>query len=557
MDEYGGGVHDLKSDYQNDEMVHGGPANQQQPTAATTTTAKSAAEQKEDDEVLGWTLDAAARGVAVIGTAVFVSSDLLRLAKEAAGCYVYDEMVYEEVASSWEDTDCNDRVMGMRPSSILADIVMVVGLLSAVLMPLIGSIIDHTEYRREVGSLSAALMSIFILLQMLVMEDHWFLAAVLQIFVAFSYTVHLCAVYAYLPELTMDHEKLTHYTARFSAAQYTGSVSFLLLMVGILSIVNRNENFRASTISQTVVIIICCAFFGYAWTRLFRPRQASQKVPKNKTLISAGFWKIYKTAQTILLHHSAIKWCLVSAAFTEAATTTFSTIAITYMTEQLGFSSRENGIAILILLLFGVPGTRIAAWLTSSINPIRSLQCCLLFWIVSIATASIFLYKPNQQVAAYVFAAFWGLAIGWVYPTEKTLYVTIIPRGQEAELMGTYICACQMLSWLPPLVFSVMNETGFSMRIGMISLTIYFAASIVILFFVGDYSEAVAHAKSIDEGLLPFTVSPRQDLVNAIGHCYEQFADESGICQPALVPSGSQGPLEDSVLMDSRSLGIQ
>lgn len=84
----------------------------------------------------------------------------------------------------------------MRPSSILADIVMVVGLLSAVLMPLIGSIIDHTEYRRAVGSFSAAFMCVMILAQMLIMEDLWFLAAVLQIFVAFSYTVHLCATYA-------------------------------------------------------------------------------------------------------------------------------------------------------------------------------------------------------------------------------------------------------------------------------------------------------------------------------------------------------------------------
>jgi MFS-type transporter involved in bile tolerance (Atg22 family) len=63
-------------------------------------------------------------------------------------------------------------------------------------MPLIGSIIDHTEYRRAVGSFSAAFMSIMILAQMLIMEDLWFLAAVLQIFVAFSYTVHLCATYA-------------------------------------------------------------------------------------------------------------------------------------------------------------------------------------------------------------------------------------------------------------------------------------------------------------------------------------------------------------------------
>jgi MFS transporter, UMF1 family len=335
----------------------------------------------------------------------------------------------------------------------------------------------------------------------------------------------------YLPELTTDHEKLAQYAARFAAAQYAGSVVFLMLMVAVLSLVNRGNGVRSSTVSQTVVFILCFTLFGYAWTRLFRPRPASQQVPKDKTLVSAGFWKIYKTAQTILLHHSAIKWFLVSAAFTQAATTTFSTIAITYMTEQLGFASRENGIAILILLLFGVPGTRIAAWLNSSLNPIRSLQINLIFWICSITSAALLLHQPEQQITAYVFAMFWGLAIGWVYPTEKTLYITIIPRGQEAELMGTYICACQFLSWLPPLIFSVMNEMGFSMRIGLFSLTIYFAVSFSILFFVGDYSEAVAHAKQIDEGLISFTSDA---LSNAIGACYEHLADEVG-CQPGLL----------------------
>ena len=122
-----------------------------------------------------------------MGTAVFVSSDLLRLAKEASGCFQYEEIANEE---------CHERVFGMRPSSILTNIVMVVGLLSAVLMPLIGSIIDHTKYRRAVGSFSAAFMSVMILVQMLIMEDLWFVAALLQIFVAFSYTVHLCATYA-------------------------------------------------------------------------------------------------------------------------------------------------------------------------------------------------------------------------------------------------------------------------------------------------------------------------------------------------------------------------
>jgi hypothetical protein len=103
-------------------------------------------------------------------------------------------------------------------------------------------------------------------------------------------------------------------------------------------------------------------FFGYAWTKLFRPRPVSQQVPPGRMLISAGSWKFFKTSRCVLLHHAATKWFLLSATFTEAATTTFSTITITSMTEQLGFDARENGTAILILLLFRVPGTRLPAW---------------------------------------------------------------------------------------------------------------------------------------------------------------------------------------------------
>eukprot|EP00797_Seminavis_robusta_P013016 Sro200_g084820.2 (126) ;mRNA; r:63040-63417 len=64
--------------------------------------------------------------------------------------------------------------------------------------------------------------------------------------------------------------------------------------------------------------------------------------------------------------------------------------------------------------------------------------------------------------------------------------------------MGTYICAGQILSWMPSLVFSVMNEADISMRIGLFSLTFYCIASFFILFLVGDYEEAVSHARDFD-----------------------------------------------------------
>eukprot|EP00934_Nitzschia_sp_Nitz4_P003804 Nitzschia sp. Nitz4//scaffold232_size35869//2212//3840//NITZ4_007802-RA/size35869-processed-gene-0.1-mRNA-1//1//CDS//3329543315//3794//frame0 len=460
---------------------------------------ESLLQKQEREEVFGWTLDATARGVAVMGTAVFVSSELLRLAKEAAGCLMGegDEVV---------ECDESFRVYGMRPSSVLANIVTAVGLLSAIVMPLIGSFIDHTPYRRAVGGVSAAVMTVAILVQMLVLESYWFVAAILQVFVAFSYSVHLCAVYAYLPELTTNQETMVQYTAQFAAAQYGGSVVFLLFTVVLLYMIQQhNWYINPAAFSQSLVVLVCSVFFGIAWTRLFRPRPAAQTIPLHGTLLTAGVLNLYETCRTILYNHAAIKWFLLSVACVEAATTAFSTIAITYMTDQLGFTASENGIAILILLVCGLPGTRLAAWVSTRYNPKRSLQLCLLLWIVNTTLAAIFLRGPNQQRLTYFFAMIWGLAMGWIYPSENTLYVTIIPKGHEAELMGVFICASQVLAWLPPMVFSIMNEFGFSLQVGMFALTGYFFLSLAILTaWLGDYNDAVLHAKQVDEGILPY-----------------------------------------------------
>ena len=136
------------------------------------------------------------------------------------------------------------------------------------------------------------------------------------------------------------------------------------------------------------------------------------------------------------------------------------------------------------------------------------------------------LKEPNHEGLAYFFAMIWGIGIGWIYPSEKTLYVTIIPRGQEAELMGVYICACQILSWLPPLVFSIMTELGLSMRIALLGLTIYFFIGFMVLFLVGDYDEAVRHGKQIDEVQLRGTKSIDGDISYDNAVCYQQWMEK-------------------------------
>ena len=62
--------------------------------------------------------------------------------------------------------------------------------------------------------------------------------------------------------------------------------------------------------------------------------------------------------------------------------------------------------------------------------------------------------------------------------------------------MGIYIFSGSVLAWLPPLLFSFLNEIGASMSIGLASLNIFFAGGFLLLLMIGDYNEAVVLAQN-------------------------------------------------------------
>ena len=92
-------------------------------------------------EALGWALDVMGRAVTFIAAGAFLSTALITLAKQAAGCPTEPE------PGSTSIPPCDKRVYGIRPSSLLTTYTIVVGIVSASLMPLMGAIVDYTRHR--------------------------------------------------------------------------------------------------------------------------------------------------------------------------------------------------------------------------------------------------------------------------------------------------------------------------------------------------------------------------------------------------------------------------
>ena len=112
--------------------------------------------------------------------------------------------------------------------------------------------------------------------------------------------------------------------------------------------------------------------------------------------------------------------------------------------------------------------------------------------IVDVAFFVTFLTGPGQQLGAYIMFCFIGVAGGWKYTMDRLISSSIIPEGQDTELMGLYLFSGQCLSWLPLMVFTIMNESHISLRISTATLVVYIVISLIFLCMIGTYANARA-----------------------------------------------------------------
>jgi len=364
------------------------------------------------------------------------------------------------------------------------------------MLPLFGAIVDHTPHRKAVGQWSAVTLSIIKGIEIFLSKSTWFYIAILQVINYVLYQAHLVAAYAYTAELSTDPNQQTIFNARFQLINYVSMLTFLIVVTSTSAVLSVGDIGQAR-VSQTLAFIMCSILFGFAWTHYFRPRPALRQVPSDSTVLTAGFRKLQMTFSHILKNWYALRYFLLSVMLSESATAALSTISTTYMIHVLNMNSKQIGIVFLCVFIAGIPGSKLGGLIGLKINPLRSALLCLVVFIINTSLAALVLTGETSQHIMYVFAAVWGVCLGWLHPTNAALYCTIIPRGgQESELMGLYLFSGLVFSWLPPFLFTFLNEIGASMRIGLASLNLFFAGGFIFLKMIGNYQDAVDFAST-------------------------------------------------------------
>ena len=415
----------------------------------------------------------------------FFGTALLRIAKESVGCAT------EPPEGEATIPPCEGRIQGIKPSSLLTTYTLIVGLVSASILPLLGAIIDYTNHRRLVGRIVSALFCISCFPQIFLNETNFIAMAYVQLFSSFIGWAQTEITYSYLPELTNDENLLNDYTKSFTVAMFTAAVVFLLIIIGSVTLAGYGDNdLITSRVGMSTGFIICILLLPISWGKLFGERKAMHPLPDGQSLWTAGFIQLFRTTKKIATNFRALKWFYLAVAMSDSGTQTFSTIAVTYFVDNLQFNATESGIAILIILLGFIPGGFISQYVTKRTDPVKSIVGSLVLQIVATTLFSIFLVGPNQQLETYAISFLFGIGSGWNWTCARLLASTIIPEGQDAELMGVFLFAGQVLTWIPPLVFTAQNEANISQRVGVATLNVYFAFALLFYYLIGGYKKA-------------------------------------------------------------------
>jgi MFS transporter, UMF1 family len=440
-------------------------------------------------EATGLNVDIYARGT-IIMSSLFLGPALLQLATESA---------YQACSDSGR-ADCNEnpRIFGFRPSSLLANIAVASGLLCSILLPVFGAIVDHTPFRRQVGAVTAVALVCCKAAEIMVGKRTWFLVALTQVASGALFIIHTSANYAYTAEVSNDAALQAAINTRLFITLYISSLVFMALVLAPSHLFDLGD-VGTARVSQTVTSTISAGLFYFSWTFLFRDRPALRRVPDGMSLLGCGFRKVTNSMRRIRTHFPALLRLMTAVAFAEAATAALISIATTYMKNVLEMNAAEIGGVFLVVLTCGIPGNKIAAYLASRLwNPIHNLLLCHCLFIVSISTAGLFLTGPEVKHRTWVFALSWGVGLGWLHPIEISTYISLIENGQEAEMMSIYLLLGQILTWLPPLTFTILNENGVPMAYGLGSLSIFFLIASLSLPAIGKYEDAINALNAVD-----------------------------------------------------------
>ncbi|GBG28868.1 Autophagy-related protein 22 [Hondaea fermentalgiana] len=448
-------------------------------------------------------------------------------------------------------SDCDGEIFSgaIKASSLVSSLGVVEGVLNALLSPFLGSIADLTPHRKRGLGISFCIFLGMVLVQALFFlskdsdkldpEDEegieylqrplWqsdvalLILCVSVIIQVVSYEIAALMTQSYSSELSRDDLEVTRYVG----LGYTTLNSMQLLLAAVvtgISLVAGFSSFQQGTVGGFIAFILALFWFIPGFRMLGERKTVDPEFSRS----CCGLKHIGQTLGEILTKYPELLKFLVSWALGSGAVTSVAILSTSYLQFHLGYDGVLTSAVMALALFFSVPGSLLTHRLTRYLSLKAIYILVLVIYGISFilgpavlladsvpvndvnATATLTQYglcdfvitgdteETRQEPASFtfylllVFTVTWGLCLGALYVISNSLFAALIPGGKESSFFGIKILFAKVLTWLPPLLFTTINEQVDSLRWAIVPLGPLFLLAAIVAFFI-DFEKGKAH----------------------------------------------------------------
>lgn len=361
------------------------------------------------------------------------------------------------------------------PASFFSFAVSIAAFLQVFLLPLVGTVADHSDHKKRLLLGLAYLGSAATVALYVVTASTVVLGGLLFVLASVAFASASVVYNSYLIDIAPPSERDRLSSAGYAWGYLGGGIYLALNLVLITLMEDDALAVRLSLAGAGV----WAAFFIATFTqRLLQPRPAQSPRPLGGSMITEGFRDVWSTLTEIRSRYPVtFRYLIAYLLFNDGIQTVISLAAV-FAADELGAEAQQLLLLILLiqfLAFFGAYGFAAAA---GRFGAKSSLMATLLVWSILVIYAYVDLDSINKLFAMGVVLA---IVLGGSQALSRSLYSRLVPEAEQAEYFGFYEIAARGTSWLGPLVFGVVNQITGSQRQAILSLIVFFVIGLGLL----------------------------------------------------------------------------
>jgi MFS transporter, UMF1 family len=420
-------------------------------------------------------------------------------------------------------------------------------LLQVTFLPILGALADYSHLRKQFMQLFCFVGSIATILMFFILPGGFWLGGLLFLIANLAFGASMVFYNSYLPNIASEGQR-DRVSAYGWAMGYLGGGILLLINLVLYLFADKLglDSGMVARISLASAGVWWLGFSFFTFARL-RKRHAVRPLPAHETYFTIGFKQLATLMElpsglvTLLMTlplaipvlfvlrlpvwlallpglgpvsilvlfiarkartlPEAMKYLAAYLLYNDGIQTVISVSAV-FAAQELGMGTQTLILVILMIQFVAYLGALGFGWLATRWGAKRTILGSLVIWsgVVIYAYAGMRSTAPmlgmqERQFEFWILGFVIAIVLGGSQAISRSLFAQMIPRDQEAEFYSFYEISERGTSWMGTFMFGLVNQLFGSLRLGIVSVIVFFILGLALLPFV-NVGKAISQGKA-------------------------------------------------------------